>query len=300
MNSNSDTPITFIIDVGANDGAFTIEAATANPNCMVLAIEAIPELCEEIERNQIHRNLKNIKIINRAISSSSVARAFYVSKNGDMGTSSLFQFNKENINNDCYWSRRRDLQHEEKIMVETATLEDIFNEEKIQEVGFLKIDAQGADLEVFLSLGRHLTKIKSGVLESSSTKKKSLYGPKMPDLRETLNTLVEHSFDIHGIHPNDPSGNEYNIQFNAPTVDFDSNASALSLCAIKAYSGKLFWHLPSDKLTDYTTEIHNLKTKLHDARTILHSLHGQVHESNSCIISLKSELDGVAATLSEF
>jgi FkbM family methyltransferase len=299
MDTESKPVTQFIIDVGANEGAFAIEIAIANPECIVIAIEAIPELCKIIAEKALRQNLKNIRIINKAVSLRAGTSAFFISKKGDMGTSSLRPFSRENINGNAYWSNRMDLEHEEEITVEMVTLEEVVSGEGIEEICFLKIDAQGADVEVLMSLGGQINKVRAGVLESSSTKGGALYGSGIPDLRETLNVLVENGFNIEGIHSNDPFGNEYNIHFNDCRIGFNQIARKLSLDQIRSYSGKLFWHLPSNQLKDYETELHDLKTQLHSARTKLHLVHSQIHQSISSIIELKSQLDGLGAKLDQ-
>ena len=67
------------IDVGANQGDFSLDLARRNPNLLVIAIEPIPELCIAIKRRAELESLGNIVVIECAIDSTERIAQFNIS-----------------------------------------------------------------------------------------------------------------------------------------------------------------------------------------------------------------------------
>ena len=117
-----------VIDVGANIGAFTIKAARqVGPTGKVVAIE--PEAGNLALLRKNTRHLANVVVVEKAASSSK-------------GQQKLYQAPKSFL-----FSTHQDygLGH---IKVEADTVDNIVSELGLDRVDFIKIDAEGAELEI--------------------------------------------------------------------------------------------------------------------------------------------------------
>jgi len=234
-----------IIDIGANSGQFCIELAQRNPDCAIYAFEPVHDLANEIRHKAEISGIKNINVIEIAISNENGENEFHVSEKGDRGISSLLNLDKDNINNNVYWSSRSDLTEDSTLMVKTATLESILDEINFDQISFIKIDVQGMDLAALASAGKYLNKIQAGMIEIAALDNVSLYtGGK--SLFDALDFFKQHDISIYSIKPNDPASNEFNIFFSKKDISIEKLETDLSLRDVDAYDGKWYWHQPSN------------------------------------------------------
>jgi FkbM family methyltransferase len=125
-----------VLDIGANLGAFSIRCAIQK-NCMVYSYEPGIRNFEVLNDNIFLNGVFNkVKAFNLAISDDNKARNFYYRKNHPAG-STLFA---DGLDMDA---------NIEQYMVPCVTLEDIFSYNKLSQVDFLKMDAEGAEQLVF-------------------------------------------------------------------------------------------------------------------------------------------------------
>lgn len=258
MNNNKQD---LIIDVGSNNGEFALEIAARNPWVQVLAIEPNTNLSKRIKETSDLKNITNIELINYAIDKNEGTCSFHISDHADSGISSLLEFEKEKINNDPYWSNRTDLHFDRKIEVEVKRLDSILNDKKINKIRFIKIDAQGVDLNVLESLGSYLEITDAGMLEVPGTLENNLYSGETADLKTTLNTITEFGFKIYAIKPNDHAANEFNIFFCKENICWKKMEEELSLKNLNLYDGKNYWHYPSNKWEPVEARIIELTQK---------------------------------------
>jgi FkbM family methyltransferase len=201
-----------IIDVGANKGEFALEVAKRNPNINIIAIEPVPQLVSEITNIIKLDNIKNIQILKYAIDINERKDFLNVSMHHDWGVSSLLNFDESKITTDDYWKTRTDMYFDAKIDVEVKRLETILDEQELVEnIEFIKIDAQGLDLQVLQSAGKYLKIINAGMLEISINTSLGLYENEEFGLLEVLTWLDENGFISYALKPNDPASNEYNL-----------------------------------------------------------------------------------------
>jgi len=203
-----------IFDVGAFNGVNGLALAAKNPDTLVNAFEAnknliktIIQLKKKIEF-RLGRKLKNYKIHNLAISNKNKISYFYIAKNPTV--SSLHKFTK---NIEKTWPGYKDshCQTVNKVKVKTITLKKFCNENKIKVINYLHIDTQGNDLNVLKGLGSLIKIVKQGVMESSISKKNSLY-QNNHILSEVKKFLRKNNFSIIKIKPIESSvGNEVDI-----------------------------------------------------------------------------------------
>ena len=167
-----------IFDVGAFDGLDGLILAIKNPNIIVHAFEANPDLIKVIKTNKkkIEKykkiEINNYKIINNAVSDKNTILTFNIAKNPTV--SSLNEFSK---NIDKTWPGYREAHCTvvKKIQVKGITLEKYCIDNEIKKINYLHIDTQGSDLKVLKGLKNKLDIVDQGVLEAAVDEATSLY-----------------------------------------------------------------------------------------------------------------------------
>lgn len=134
-----------VLDIGAHDGYYTLLASKkVGEKGKVIAFEPSPK-----ERKLLHLNLKinmckNVKVESYALSSQVGESTFYVVVGHDTGCNSL--------------KLPRVSEPTKEIKVSTTTLDDYLKGANINSVDFIKIDAEGAELEIFKGSKRFFEK----------------------------------------------------------------------------------------------------------------------------------------------
>ena len=165
-----------IIDVGANHGEFSFEIAMKNPNLKIISIEPVKELVDFINKKKVE-GFSNVYVEKVAIDLYKRTDYINVSMHHDWGVSSLLEFDNEKLKN-AYWKTRDDMYFDKKEEVDVVPLSDILMKYKVgkdNHVRFIKIDAQGLDLQVLISAGELIEYIDAGMIEVSINKQLGLY-----------------------------------------------------------------------------------------------------------------------------
>jgi FkbM family methyltransferase len=186
-----------VVDIGASTGAFAnfmADRATdsGNSRVSVVAVEPIHSSAAQIQSRT------NLIVIQKAISSEKGRKLLRVTKNPEL--SSFKPVNPE-IDRNLWDFHLSFMEIVEEVMVDCITLEELINELNIREIDFLKIDTQGTDLEVFLSAGPNLSRIKSAVLEFPYTQDSCLYENEV-DVTEAIRILGNKGFFPIRLVPN--------------------------------------------------------------------------------------------------
>ena len=239
-----------IIDVGANQGDFVIDAASRNPQLLVLAIEPITALCDRLQVKLHDAGVSNVLIENVAIDTDERTATFHVANHHDLGISSLLPLREGDIAKDDYWKNREDLYFDQEIIVKVVPLAGILARLQPRSVRFIKIDAQGLDINVLDSLGPYLDITECGMLEVPATARTALYEGEVHHLGTALAHLTAKGFETYAIKPNDHAANEYNVFFCRKGLDPAANEESLQLRGIPLYDGKHYWHQPSNRWED--------------------------------------------------
>jgi len=142
-----------IIDIGANIGIFTLQAARINPDCRIAAFEPFPEnfAC-------LSQNISSFKLKNTIAYQYAIGNSYREDLLVEMGTRSLDhklleKTDKIPILSNCS-------------SVNTIPLAAIFDMMNTQEIALLKIDIEGAEKEVFASTpGEFLKRVNLMVIE---------------------------------------------------------------------------------------------------------------------------------------
>lgn len=145
------------IDIGANVGKYSIILGkNGGKKGKIIAIEPEKKNFEMLKYNIRLNGLKNIIVINRACSSKSEKRKFFLSENG-IGTHSLYKTQKNKI-----------FLTEKFIEINTIKLDDLIFKDlrkKIdKKISFIKIDVEGAEAEVLNGAKETLKKFHPKIL----------------------------------------------------------------------------------------------------------------------------------------
>jgi FkbM family methyltransferase len=143
-----------IIDVGAAIGEWSRAARLVFPTSNVYSFEPIPNAYEKLKK--LEEGDSQIKTFNCALSSSNGLTDFYL--NDFFYSSSLFKMTDVNKNDFKF------LQNEKLIKVKTSRLDDIKDIVYNSPV-YLKMDVQGAELEVLYGAEKVLNKVDMVQLE---------------------------------------------------------------------------------------------------------------------------------------
>jgi len=126
----------FVIDAGANHGAFTDAFLRAHqPERMVL-VEAIPDLASKLQEK--YSSDPRISVVGAALSDRDGEAQFEI--NRSEASSSLLPIDPRNSK----WFAR-DLSVAKSVVVPTLTLPALMQKEKIERIDLLKLDLQGAE-----------------------------------------------------------------------------------------------------------------------------------------------------------
>lgn len=154
-------------DVGSNKGDWSIKVKKKHQYAKFFCFEPIPRITKKF-KNQILYNLAIDK-------KSSKKKNFFITK--EKVTSSLLFQNRSIINKFVTFKDSKGLIHRKsdynivkKISVETVRLDHIIRKNKIKEIHYLKIDAEGNDLNVLQSLGSLTKKVWGFELETWNKK----------------------------------------------------------------------------------------------------------------------------------
>ena len=167
-----------IFDVGAFNGIDGLGLAIKNPDSMVYAFEANPEMIKTIFllkkriEKRLGKKIKNYKYYNLAVSNEKKKSFFYIAKNRTV--SSLNKFSKSI---DVTWPGYKETHCHivKKIKVKTITLKEFIKEEKIKYIDYIHVDTQGNDLKVLKGIGKKITNLRSGKIEAAVSSNKKLY-----------------------------------------------------------------------------------------------------------------------------
>lgn len=158
-----------ILDIGGCEGEESIRYSRIFPFSNIYTFEALPENQKLVAENIIKYNVKNIELVPMAVSDEEGFSQFYVSSghpenqskdlDWDFGNKSSSLLSPEN-NNIASW-----LIFDKKINVPTITLDSFLRENKINELDFVHMDVQGAELKVLMGAKDAVKNIKAIWLE---------------------------------------------------------------------------------------------------------------------------------------
>jgi FkbM family methyltransferase len=136
-------PDATVVDVGANIGDFTIQAAKLCPAGRVYAIEPIAGYCECIERQLQLNRLENAVVLNLALG----------------GQEGEIEIHEAGLQSSAYWGDRGGTR------VRLSTLQSVMRENNIDKIDLLKMDCEGAEWDILPAAEPILPKIRQLCIE---------------------------------------------------------------------------------------------------------------------------------------
>ena len=166
INSN-DT----VVDVGAHIGLFTLYASQFCTNGKIFSFEPVKENYELLLENIKLNDLQQVKTFNKAVSDSNIPIKLFI--NDDESGHSMFS------------------QSSHSMMIDSISLQKVFDENQIKYCNFLKLDCEGAEYEIIKNLPlEYLKKIDKIIIEYHMADSH----PEL--LSELKEILVNHNFNI--------------------------------------------------------------------------------------------------------
>lgn len=126
-------PNDIIADIGGHIGIFAVYAASQAFSGRVFTYEPVPENFRLLKKNKEINRLTNLKIFNKAVTSDGRSIKLYISPSNS-GGHSIHPVDSRN-----------------NITVPSVTLEEIFIQNKLRRINYLKIDTEGSEFDIILN-----------------------------------------------------------------------------------------------------------------------------------------------------
>jgi len=200
-----------LIEVGAYDGTDSLKYH--NNGYIVYTFEPKKDLFNNLINKTKH--LTNYTIIPKAVSLINGTTKLNICKAG--GASSILSFRPDHELVETWTNNRTDIQYSGiSYDVETIRLDTFIEEYGLQDtiIDFIHIDAQGVDLDCLKSLGKYITNVLAGVIETIKDKNKSIYINQEDNTLDNVREFLSlNGFKIVRIDSNDDTNCEYNVYF---------------------------------------------------------------------------------------
>lgn len=182
------------IDVGASDGRVWSSWFKQVPDAHVYAFEPEPNNFQKMK--ELQSGKPNVQCINSAVSTVDEPSGIPFHISNDRNSSSVYPYDLNSIRKWKYPPGRRLFKTLETIRVPAIRLDTLIKKERIRYVDFLKIDAQGHELEILKSLGKSITKVREVVVEASTTPF-NIYDGQTNQKDAIVDFLTRNNFKLH-------------------------------------------------------------------------------------------------------
>jgi FkbM family methyltransferase len=180
--------VNLIIDIGANEGFYSIKIKGYNPKCRVIAVEPNPYVFDILKRNIKSNNISNIILVNKAIGLKNGKISFeIVEEVSAIGAGNLRIVNRPWLKDEFV----------KIINVDSITFEKLCQEYNINKIDILKIDVEGMETDIIRNSKNILKRVNRIVLERHSKKLRD----------EIITFLTDNNFRL--IFDEDPECKKY-------------------------------------------------------------------------------------------
>lgn len=125
-----------VLDIGANEGFFSVMVAKLYPHVRIYALEPVPNTYRMLVRNITLNNVRNVLPLNFGVALKGGKQELIVSKEFSGGSTRCCTFDPET---------------QDKVMVDMRTMNELLTMLNIHKVRLLKIDIEGMEHEVLRS-----------------------------------------------------------------------------------------------------------------------------------------------------
>jgi len=137
-----------ILDIGAHIGVFSIYASVINPKCQIFALEPEPANFELLKDNLKLNHTENVKVIRAAlVSGDELNTNLYLSKNTHNHSTVSLRGGP-----DPSYPLGTSYAISSSITVPAINLERLIKEQKIKQIGLLKMDIEGAEFDIISNI----------------------------------------------------------------------------------------------------------------------------------------------------
>lgn len=158
-----------ILDIGGCEGEESVRYSRIFPFSSIYVFEPLPDNQNLIAENIKNYKTDNIKLIPFAVSDEDGTSKFHVSSGHPERESNELDWNFGNKSSSLLSPEKQNNQtwllFDKEIEVQTISLHSFFIENKINEVDFIHMDVQGAELKVLIGAKYSLAKVKAIWLE---------------------------------------------------------------------------------------------------------------------------------------
>jgi FkbM family methyltransferase len=160
-----------VFDIGACEGESSIRYSNLFSNAKIYTFEPVPNNFKKVEQNIADFNATNVKPFQLCLSNGNGEAEFHVSSgqpeefknkqvDWEFGNKSSSLLPPDKTLNTYTW-----LEFKDKIKVKTIRLDSFLKEKQIEQIDFVHMDVQGAELMVLNGAGNKLNSIKNIWLE---------------------------------------------------------------------------------------------------------------------------------------
>lgn len=164
-----------IVDLGANEGFYTLKLKQNSPKARIISVEPNPVAFKLLKKNVKENKLRNVTCLNAAVSSKNGKINFEIAKG------------KTTVGGTRVFKKYRRKYKVRKILVNSITLKKLCQMYNLQKIDLLKIDTEGGEVGVLKGGGKIWSKIKQVVIEYHKFQKTK---PKV------MKFMLSHSFKI--------------------------------------------------------------------------------------------------------
>jgi FkbM family methyltransferase len=198
------------LDIGANAGYFSLLASRCvGESGKVLAVEPNPAMAKQLRQNSERNGFANIAIAESACSDSVESRSLYVANASNTGLSSL---SRDNL----AWTK--------SVTVTCTTVDLLVEEYGLHHVDLVKIDVEGAELQVLRGMTTVLTCLRPKIIIEL-----------LPSLLESFSTTVV-------------AVKEYLAAFDYRTMSLEDHSNYLSVPVKSSINDPVVFVRPSPTL----------------------------------------------------
>ncbi len=172
-----------IVDIGANEGHWALYMHQHHPDAAIIAIEPNPNPLDLMKRNIISNNLENITVLPVAICDSNTTSTFETIDN----VTSLGSFAIDRKERPWLTDERVRL-----IEVQCKRLDDLLELQDYDTVDLIKIDVEGAEVEVLKSAKKTLQKTRRLEVEYNNNENRQIVIEMLQN--EGFKLLLEHPY----------------------------------------------------------------------------------------------------------